>query len=485
MAKIIFMTLMLTVFVSSANATLKTDKVTLKGNMQVKYNKLPSPINSIEKAFLDGLLYARIRTNTFYWDWDKEIAGEQKDNRGMGIGASLIYKTAPLNGLSATLGLYTSQNPIFNMDKDQIGFSKASKDTFSRSKIKNGTSYDGSYGMTVLGQGYLQYDLSKTTIKLGRQMFESVLTSSNDTKMIPNTFDGVTAEVKDISDTKIKLAYLVKQKLRDHTTSHDVIASDGWEENDDSAANQNLTKELIGTHNELLVVSVDNKFIKNLKTNISYTTVPDVLGNLNLEAHYTFALDRGWKIAPGIRYMKQYDYLNTGQNVASLKSDAMVGYDDKTDLDSGLVALRLDLKNEAFLGRLGYSKIEDKADMIAPWRGFPTGGFTRAMAQYNWFANTKTYMLRLGYDFGKTDVIPGFSIMGRYCIQDFDDSKDGVQADTDVIHVDMRQNIGKNLEMKIRLAFAEADDDIVMSNGIDTKIDVSYNEYRLEFNYFF
>jgi hypothetical protein len=123
--------------------------------------------------------------------------------------------------------------------------------------------------------------------------------------------------------------------------------------------------------------------------------------------------------------------------------------------------------------------------MIAPWRGFPTGGFTRAMAQYNWLANTKTYMLRLGYDFGKTDVIPGFSIMGRYCIQDFDDSKDSVQADTDVIHVDMRQNISKNMEMKIRLAFAEADDDIVMSNGIDTKRDVSYNEYRLEFNYFF
>ena len=469
---------------TSAQATLKSEKVTLKGNMQVKFNKLPSSVDTLKEAFTEGMFYGRLRTNIFYWDWDKETS-KQADNRNMGVGASLIYKTAPLNGLSGTIGLYTSQNPSFyRMDKDEVNFSKSGKDTFSRYDVSTG----GHYGMTVLGQGYLQYDFSKTTIKAGRQMFETVFTKSNDTKMIPNTFDGVTATIKDIPKTTIKLGYLAKQKLRDHTSAHDVLAYDpdnSWNENDDSAVNKNLTVARIGSSNELIVASVTNKSIKNLKANISYAKVPDVVSNLTLEAHYTIPVGGDWKIAPGFRYMQQMDDLNANYGVANLKGKQSQGYDDPNSLDSSLLALRVDFKNKAFLGRLGYSKIADEADIVAPWRGFPTGGFTRAMAQYNWYANTKTYMLRLGYDFGKADMIPGFSIMGRYAIQDFDDNKDGVAADSKVIHIDARQNIGKNLELKLRLGFVTADDDILKSDGVTYKTDTSYNEYRVELNYFF
>jgi hypothetical protein len=470
---------------TSAQATLKSEKVTLKGNMQVKFNQLPSSVDTIKEAFSEGMFYGRLRTNTFYWDWDKEIDGKQKDNKAMGIGASLIYKTAPLNGLSGTLGLYTSQNPdFFRMDKDEVGLSKSGKDTFSRHNV----STDGNYGMTVLGQGYLQYDFAKTSFKAGRQIVETVFTKSNDTKMIPNTFDGATIVIKDIPKTTIQLAYLAKQKLRDHTSAHDVLAFDpnnSWDSNDDSAVNKSLTVDKIGNSNELLIASVTNKSIKNLKANVSYAMVPDVISNLVLEAHYTIPVG-DWKIVPGVRYMQQFDDLNSNTAVASLKGATKVeGYNDVNSLDSNLLALRMDFKNGAFLGRLGYSKIADEADIVAPWRGFPTGGFTRAMAQYNWYANTKTYMLRLGYDFGKADLIPGFSIMGRYAIQDFDDSKDNVAADSQVIHIDMRQNIGKDLELKLRLGFVTADDDTVKENLGGFKTDTSYNEYRVELNYFF
>ena len=317
-------------------------------------------------------------------------------------------------------------------------------------------------------------------------MFETVFTKSNDTKMIPNTFDGVTATIKDIDKTNIQLAYFTAQKLRDHTTAHDVIAFNGWDENDDSAVNKNLTVDRIGNSNELMVGSITNKSIKNLKANVSYAMVPDVVSNLTLEAHYTIPIgDTGWKVAPGVRYMQQFDDLDANYGVANLKGKQSQGYDDPNSLDSSLLALRMDFKKGAFLGRIGYSKIADEADIVAPWRGFPTGGFTRAMAQYNWYANTKTYMLRAGYDFGKADLIPGFSIMARYAIQDFDDNKDGVAADSNVIHIDARQNIGKDLELKLRLGFVTADDDTLKSNGVDYKTNTSYNEYRVELNYFF
>ena len=51
---------------------IKAEKLTLKNNMTVIYEKLPPNADSIKEAFSEGMLYGRLRMNTFYWDWDKE-----------------------------------------------------------------------------------------------------------------------------------------------------------------------------------------------------------------------------------------------------------------------------------------------------------------------------------------------------------------------------------------------------------------------------
>ncbi|MDX1294690.1 MAG: OprD family outer membrane porin, partial [Sulfurimonadaceae bacterium] len=219
---------------SSAHA-IKTDKINLKGNMTLEYLKTPGKVESLGEMFTEGMLYGRLRMNTFYWDWNTE-GGNNQDNKAMGVGGSLVYKTAQFSGLSATLGMYTSQNPdFFRMDKDEVGTVKAGKDTFERNKVKNGGTFDGHFGMTTVAQAYLKYDRGNTSVIAGRQMFESVFTKSNDTKMIPNAFDGITVTNTDVPDTKLQFAYFTAHKLRDHTDSHDVIAFDSWNENDDSA----------------------------------------------------------------------------------------------------------------------------------------------------------------------------------------------------------------------------------------------------------
>ena len=465
--------LFLSVFAGTVNAALVTDKVILNNNMTLKYTKTPKSVDTLSEMFKEGMFYGRLRLNTFYWDWKNEYPNKTKDNKAMGVGGSFIYKSAKLSGFSTTFGLYTSQNPdFFRMDKDEVKYVKAGKDTFSRYKV----STQGHFGMTVLGQAYLQYDFAKTSVIAGRQMFETVFTKSNDTKMIPNTFDGVTLVSKDLPDTTIKLAYLTAQKLRDHTHAHDVIAYDGtWDGNDDSAANKNLTSSLIGSDNKLIIASMTNKSLKNLKANVSYATVPDVLSNLVLEAHYSVPVGT-WKLVPGVRYYKQMDDLGADTGVANLKGK-QTGYTSANSLDGALLCARLDIKNGGFLGRLGYSKVDDKADIVNPWRGFPTAGYTRVMGQYNWYANTTTYMVRAGYDFDKRKIIPGFSIMGRIAFQDFDENKPGVQADSNVLNIDARENITKNMQLKFRLAIADAKEK-------DNK-DYSYSEYRFEVNYFF
>ena len=129
---------------------------------------------------------------------------------------------------------------------------------------------------------------------------------------------------------------------------------------------------------------------------------------------------------------------------------------------------------------MGYSDVGDRADILAPWRGFPTGGYTRAMGQYNWYANTKTFMLTAFYRFSRT-----FKTSIKYAKQDFDDKKDFVPADSRVWNLDTCYNISETLQFKFRTAYVKADKNIPKIHAGGFKSDTSYREFRLEFNYLF
>jgi len=470
-----------------AKTTSSKPKRQMKGNMTLKYNVLPGSADTISEMFSKGIFYGRLRSNTFYWDWKDEKAGKRKDNYAWGVGGSLIFKSAAYNNLSFTVGYYGSLNPDFyRMDAEDVKYVKAGKDTFSRDKVKKGNGF----GIHTLAQGFLEYNNGTIDARLGRQLFESVFTKSNDTKMIPNSFDGISIAAKVAPKTKLRAAYFTAQKLRDHENAHDVItfkdaSGDSWNNNDDSAVHKGLNYAAFKAAGEdvdhqLFLADFRTKYIDNLDLTLSYLQVPDIVKDFVAEAHYNVPLGQsGWAVRPGVRYFLQKD--DGGGAIAgnkNLKGKPLTGYASGVNgsLDSSLLNARIDLKmpNKKGFFRLGYSKVEDKADILAPWRGFPTGGFTRAMAQYNWYANTKTYMIRAVYK-----ITPKFKASVRYAIQDFDDSKPGVQADSNIIHLDTWYNFTKNFQMKTRVGIVNADP------GNTGKADVSYNEYRLEFNYLF
>lgn len=477
-------------------------KRTLNGNMTLNYKVLPGAVDNIHDLFSEGIFYGRLRNNNFYWDWDVETSKLQ-DNKNSGAGGSLIFKSASFNNFSFMLGYYGSLNPEFlRMDTNEVQFSKSGKDTFSRYKVFTG---DG-YGMQALGEGYLQYNNDTVDVVAGRQLFESVFTKSNDTKMIPNTFDGVSAALKIAPKTKLRAAWFGAQKLRDHETSHDVITFNNtdtdnksqWTGNDDAAVHRglntlNFLAAGVSPDNNMFLADLNTKYIDNLKLDLSYLQIPGILKDFVLEAHYKIPVaDTGWTVRPGIRYFYQMDDGGgeiAGNTNVTGKKDSLVGagYDAGVldSLDADLLNLRLDLlmPNKKGFFRLGYSKVGDKADIVAPWRGFPTGGFTRAMAQYNWTANTKTIMARAVYKFNDT-----WKASIRYAVQDFDDNKDYVLADSNVIHIDTWTNITKDFQMRLRFGHVTADDNTHMIHNSDPsklKSNYSYNEYRLEFNYMF
>ena len=463
----------------------------LKCNMIHLYDELPSEVDSIGDMFSEGIFYWRVRFNSFGFRW-KDDSSENRENHFVGaIGGSLIYKSATLNGFNVGAGLYTSQS-LGTLDGKETAFYKAGKGVLSRYDVLT----DDAINLTALAQAYLRYTYGDTSLKVGRQIVRSYLTKSNDTKMIPNTFEGVTLQSREIPDTSLLMAYLTKQKLRDHSDFHHLLAvgddSDDpysvFSENDDSAMHFGLGLSELkarGIDDRLIIAEAKNESIEDLSLMVNYTAVPELISSATLQADYRFDLGDMY-IIPGFRYMKQFDNGAGAIGGANLKASTLNyethGYSDPYSLDSELFGARIALVQDALKIRLGYTKVADKGDLIAPWRGFPTAGFTRSMAQYNWYANTKSYMLQVDYDFETFDE---FKIISRFAIQDFDDAKAGVQADSKVIEVNFFKGLGESpIYLKARLGHVIGDDDTYDING-NLKSDPSYTEVRFEVNYLF
>ena len=463
----------------------------LKCNMMHLYDELPGEVDSIGAMFSEGMFYWRVRFNSFGFRWKDEIEKDDgtkiRSNHIVGaVGGSLIYKSATLNGFSIGAGLYTSQT-LGNLDTKEVFLYKGGKGTFSRYDVLT----DESINLTSLAQAYLEYTREAFSVKVGRQIVRSYLTKSNDTKMIPNTFEGATLNSRLIPDTSLQLAYLTKQKLRDHSSFHHLLAVGDdpndpyavFTENDDSAMHFGLKLselEARGIEDRLIIAEARTESIEDLTLMMNYTAVPELISSAMIQADYRFDLG-SFLLIPGFRYMKQFDDGAGEIGGANLKT-LTSGYGDPESLDSELFGARIAFVEDGFKFRLGYTKVADKGDIIAPWRGFPTAGFTRSMAQYNWYANTESYMVQVDYEFDSFDE---FKIISRYAIQDFDDNKIGVQADSKVFEINFFKGLGESpVYVKTRFAHVVGDDDTYAANG-KLKADPSYNELRIELNYLF
>ncbi|NPA65856.1 MAG: OprD family porin [Epsilonproteobacteria bacterium] len=479
-----------------ANDTLP--RVAIKTNGQVIYYDKPQNASNFKEIFSYGKFYGRIRTNNFYWNWKDEDISHNSHFIG-GVGGSAIYKSAKLSGLSFGAGLYYSY-AYFRESQDPYNLIKAGKDVASRYDYLN---MDRKY-LAVLGQAYLDYVISKTNITVGRQLVETFYTKSNDTKMIPNTFDGVVLASEEIPSTSIKLGYLLEQKLRDHATSHPVlmygdsnydpdakvVEIDGvkvdtskFSGNDDSAMHRGLTYTALKNAGEdtdapLIVGDIKNNSIKPLKANMSFYVVPGLLSQVMGELNYKFTVG-SLSIIPGVRYIQQIDDNAGAIGGASLSGKVNEenpgGYTDPNSLDSYMIAARIVTKIQNYKINLAYTGVADEADLVTPWRGFPTAGYTRSMGAYNWKANTKSYRLEVVRNANKTGIYKDVFIQASILFNDFDEDK-GV-GDQMYYYVGFVQNLPSlpELQWRLRIGYGDfTDDPYDKYDYLDSRFEINY-----------
>jgi hypothetical protein len=505
-------------FATSAHA-LKTEDRNLKANGQVEYLKVPGAVNSISEMFTEGELYGRIRSNMFWWDWKNEYEtyGGTGDNNIWGVGGSLVYKTGFYNGFGATVGFYgttplTSDNLVTNgcAADGCTNSGKAGKDAYR-------TSMDGTEsGIGVFAEVYGEYKTGKTNVKVGRQGIDSMMLATNDTKMVPNTFEAVMIENKDLPSTTLRAGYVMSQKLRDHQTFHSILAYDSGtgsskvakvNQNDDSGVHKGLSLNNIRTmgedaNPEMVLITAENKSIPNLKLDAEYVGIEGYFSTIIAEANYQIAVGNGWTLTPGIRYLNQMDdgagAIGGASMTGALGKDkytassaaAKASYTNPLSADGHILMGRLVAANGPLSVMAGYSDVADEADIIAPWRGFPTGGYTRDMAQVNWVAGAQSWMVKADYNFDKAGVVPGLIGVISYTDMDFDEKKNlaGTSDLTDrsMVHVDLIQTFKTLPNTEFKFRFAAIDADISKKTSSTLTVDrESYNEYRFEINYLF
>ena len=507
-----------------ANAALtkvKLPHATMLKNSTVSYLDEPIEVDSFGELFSEGKFYGRLRSNTFYFWWNKEDPSHDITLIS-GLGGSVVYQSATYSGFGFGAGLYYSHG-FFNEKADSaLGF-KAGKDAFSRySYLKTGNK-----NMAVLGQAYLRYDWwNETSLIFGRQLVDSFYTKSNDTKMIPNTFDGLVFKTEDIPDSKLQLAYLQRQKLRDHVESHAVLmrgdcASDGCydslsdpaevkteakiaslSENDDGAMHKGLTYSRLQaagkpTNAPLLTGDFHTSFDQdyNLDFDASFYVVPELLSQVMTEVNYEMTFG-SVRVIPGVRYIKQFDNGAGEVGGASLSGDLNAtnqkSYKNYDSLESQMVAARLVFKVKNYKFNFAYTYILDEADLVTPWRGFPTSGYTRSMGRYNWKANTKSYRAEFVRCTSTDGIYNDVYIQASLMYQNSDERKSALQLDDSLYYyVGFMQNIASldNMQWRFRLGyqqFLNTDSKRLNQENIEFQdTDLNNMDVRFEINYFF
>ena len=465
-------------------------KESLKTNGEVVYNLKQKEVTTLKEMLNEGEIFGRIRSNNFCFAYDHDDTSHQSSLAGS-LGASFVYRSASLKGIDFRVGLYGSQaffNP--NQFDNNIKLVKSAKDTFSRyNYVKT-----GSKSLYTFGQANINYSYSKTNFTLGRQLVETFYTKSNDTKMVPNTFDGFVISSKDLSKTTAKLAYLAKQKLRDHESSHSVLMYDDsdlanysmWLGNDDSAMHKglsytNLTAAEKSTDAPLIVLDIKNRSLKNLTINFSSYVVPSLLSQAMGELNYTIGFN-GFSITPGLRYIQQFDNGAGAVGGASLTGDVNSlnpeGYTDPNSLNAQMIAARVVTRFNDYKINLAYTNVLDKADLVTPWRGFPTAGYTRSMGIYNWRANSQSYRIELVKGANSKGIYTTPFIQTSILYVNMDEKK-GILQDSMMYYIGLVQNLPsmQSLQYRVRLGYRDF---------IGAASDLSnYADIRLEFNYLF
>jgi len=148
------------------------------------------------------------------------------------------------------------------------------------------------------------------------------------------------------------------------------------------------------------------------------------------------------------------------------------GYKNPDSVESNMVGARLVTQYQNYRLNLAVTHVFDEADLIAPWRGFPTSGYTRSMARYNWIANTTSYRVQLERNFGQAGIYASTYMQASILVTDADETKGAF--DENYYYIGFVQNIPSLVDMSWRLRLGYNDTEHPKLDSLDSRFELNF-----------
>ena len=384
------------------------------------------------------------------------------------IGGHLKFETAAYEGLNLGAAFYTTNRIFSGLEKDVMGP--------NASLLANdGSSY------SILGEAYVQYAISNTVFKGGRQKLDTPLAGSDDARMLPNLFEAYLVINKDIPDTTLIAGHVTKFAPGTFANQYDTTAvtsllgvTSGYTYIGANTAKYQGEFTNMGTWavnqntSGVSVISATYTGVENLKLQLWDYYAHDILNAVYGEANLSWKCLVTDAIKPSLsaQIIKQND----------------VGDSHAGDVDSLYWGAKFDAKVSDFTLSLSYSQQSEadsateslKKATISPWGGMPA--YTQGMVtRHQFIAGTDAAKVAANYNF--KNVGANVNLTGYYVEFDMDDNsgygtaRTASEAGFDAIY---SPEAVKNLQLRLRGNFPRD-----YTNGRD------WDEYRLIANYNF
>jgi len=179
------------------------DTVTLQKAILDKPKESSADANSIEDAFKKGKFSGYIRLHHI-------TSGDPVAKNGSAIGGKLKYETASIGGFSAGAAFYAAHD---------TGLTKAEDGP------AQGLLGDNLEGYDTLGEAYINYKISKTNIRVGRQEFKTPMTE-NAVTIIPNLFEGAVVSVGEIPNLALGISHITRMQYGTRSATDKLLIGD-------------------------------------------------------------------------------------------------------------------------------------------------------------------------------------------------------------------------------------------------------------------
>jgi hypothetical protein len=298
-------------------------------------------------------------------------------------------------------------------------------------------------GFAVLGEAYLKARYSETEARVWRQRLETPFINSNDSRMLPQSYEAYGFKSSDIDTVQASLYWVDKDKARDSEVFEPMTKMAG----------------LDGTDGGVLMAGVDWTPVDDYPTRFWNYYAPDLDNTFFTELKYLFGDPQG----------VAYELLFQGVDQRS------VGEQRAGNYSTGEAGLMGTLKYAGISLNVGGSIVDDSYGIRNSWGNYPF--FNNLMSYAFNRAGEKTLLLGVGYDFSRVGF-KGFKADVKAGFGDTPDSGRNASPDRNEYDLNTYYDFDgelKGLSLLGRFSYQDADGDLGGKDGFQVRLRLQYN----------